>query len=78
MRRFLMAVAFAGFAMPALAFHCPADIAKIDAALPTAQISEEQRAEVIKLRDEGEALHAEGKHQESVDKLAEAMKILGV
>ncbi|HET7714673.1 MAG TPA: hypothetical protein VFK86_03520 [Bauldia sp.] len=78
MRRILFAAAFAAFAMPALAFQCPADIAKINAALETAQITEEQRAEVIALRDEGEALHDEGKHQESVDKLAEAMAILGI
>ena len=78
MRRLLIAAAFAAFAMPALAFHCPADIAKIDAALPTAQITEDQRAKVIVLRDEGQVLHDAGDHDASVKKLAEAMAILGI
>ena len=34
--------------------------------------------EVKKYRSEGEALHKAGKHQESVDTLAKAMKILNV
>ncbi|WP_310451281.1 hypothetical protein [Sulfuritalea sp.] len=69
-------VAFSG---TALAFHCPADMKKIDAALdkkPT--LSTEQMGEVKKLRTDGEALHKAGKHQESVDTLAKAMKILGI
>ena len=63
----------------ALAFHCPADMKKIDEALaknPTLTV--EQMAEVKNLRAEGEALHKAGKHQESVDTLNKAMKILGV
>ena len=35
-------------------------------------------SEVKKLRTDGEALHKAGKHQESVDTLAKAMKILGI
>jgi hypothetical protein len=61
-----------------LAFHCPADMKKIDAALPSAQLSADQLAEVKRLRAEGEALHQQGRHQESVDTLARAMKILGI
>jgi len=38
----------------------------------------EQMAEVKKYRAEGEALHKAGKHQESVDTLAKAMKILNI
>jgi hypothetical protein len=63
----------------AFAFHCPADMKKIDEALaknPT--LTKEQMAEVTKYRSEGEALHKAGKHQESVDTLAKAMKILDV
>ena len=61
----------------AFAFHCPADMKKIDEALATKpKISEAQLAEVKKYRTEGEALHKAGKHQESVDTLAKAMKIL--
>ena len=62
----------------AMAFHCPVDMKKIDDALPSAKLSAGQMAEVKKLRAEGERLHKEGKHQESVDTLAKAMKILGI
>jgi len=52
---------------------------KIDEALAkNPQLSAEQMADVKKLRAEGEALHKAGKHQESVDTLAKAMKMLGV
>lgn len=79
MKRFMTLVAMVIFSGAALAFHCPADMKKIDAALdkkPT--LSAEQMAEVKKLRADGEAFHKAGKHQESVDTLAKAMKILGV
>jgi hypothetical protein len=63
----------------ALAFHCPADIKKIDDAMAkNPKLTAEQAGEVKKYRDEGEALHKAGKHQESVDTLAKAMKILDV
>lgn len=63
----------------AFAFHCPADMKKIDEALAkNPPISAEQLAEVRKLRADGEALHKAGKHQESVDTLAKAMKVLGI
>lgn len=63
----------------AFAFHCPADMKKIDDALAkNPQLSTEQMADVKKLRAEGEALHKAGKHQESIDTLAKAMKILGI
>ena len=63
----------------ALAFHCPADMAKIDAALATnPKLTDAQMAEVKKQRADGEALHKAGKHQESVDTLAKAMKILNI
>jgi hypothetical protein len=62
----------------AFAFHCPMDMKKIDEALKTTKVSGAQLEEVKKLRAEGEKLHAAGKHQESVDTLAKAMKILGI
>jgi hypothetical protein len=63
----------------AFAFHCPADMAKIDAALAkNPKLSDAQMAEVKKQRADGEALHKAGKHQESVDTLAKAMKTLSV
>jgi hypothetical protein len=63
----------------AFAFHCPADMKKIDAAMAKSpKLSAAQMSEVKKYRAEGEALHKAGKHQESVDTLAKAMKILDV
>ena len=63
----------------ALAFHCPADMKKIDEALAkNPQLSAAQMSDVKKLRADGEALHKAGKHQESVDTLAKAMKILQI
>jgi hypothetical protein len=63
----------------ALAFHCPADMKKIDEALArNPQLTAQQMADVKKYRAEGEALHKAGKHQESVDTLAKAMKILNI
>jgi hypothetical protein len=74
-------VAAALFAMSsaAFAFHCPADMKKIDEALAAKpKLSEAQMAEVKKYRAEGESLHKAGKHQESIDTLAKAMKILNI
>ena len=62
-----------------LAFHCPSDMKKIDDALaknPTLTAS--QMDDVKKYRAEGETLHKAGKHQESVDTLAKAEKILNI
>ena len=79
MKRTFAALAMMLFAGSALAFHCPADMKKIDAALATnPQLSAAQSSEVKKLRAEGEQLHKAGKHQESVDTLAKAMKILKI
>jgi hypothetical protein len=75
----LIAAAALAFAGAAFAMHCPADMAKIDAALAkNPSLSAAEMAEVKKLRAEGEALHKAGKHQDSVDTLAKAMKILKI
>lgn len=63
----------------AWAFHCPADMAKIDEALAkNPELSAEQMEQVQQWRAEGEELHAAGKHQESVDTLTKAMEVLGI
>ncbi|MBK6803429.1 MAG: hypothetical protein IPG84_00475 [Betaproteobacteria bacterium] len=78
LRDLIAAAAFAA-AGGAFAFHCPADMAKIDAALAkNPKLTDAQAAEVKKYRADGESLHKAGKHQESVDTLAKAMKILDV
>ena len=78
-RNIVVAVSLALASGAALAFHCPADMKKIDAAMAKSpKLSEAQAAEVKKYRAEGEALHKAGKHQDSVDTLAKAMKILDI
>ena len=75
----LLAAAALFASSAAFAFHCPADMKKIDEALAKSpKLSSEQMAEVKKLRADGEVSHKAGKHQESVDTLAKAMKLLGV
>ena len=63
---------------PAMAFQCPSDIAKIDQAMQTASLSREQMDQAMQLRDKGERLHSEGKHQEAVDTLAQAKQMHGI
>ena len=65
-------------ATPALAAQCPANMRQIDAALQTAQVSAADKAKAMELRQEGERLHAAGQHQQSMDKLTEAKKILKI
>lgn len=75
--RMLAAVAAFAASGAAFGFHCPQDMAKIDAALAkNPKLTAAQLAEVKKYRADGEALHKAGKHQESVDTLAKALKIL--
>jgi hypothetical protein len=73
---------FAGLlfaASAAFAMHCPKDMKAIDDALAkNPKLSEKEMADVKKYRADGEKLHKDGKHQESVDTLAKAMKILKI
>ena len=63
----------------AFAFHCPKEMKAIDAALAkNPQLSEQQMADVKKYRAEGESLHKAKKHQEALDTLDKAKKILGI
>lgn len=79
MRKFLVLLGTLVVSSSALAFHCPADMKKIDAALAAnPKLTAEQMSEVKKLRAEGETLHKAGKHQESVDALGKAMKMLAI
>ena len=79
MKRLAAAIATMLFAGTSLAFHCPADMKKIDEALgKNPKLTEAQMKEVKRYRADGEALHKAGKHQESVDTLAKAMKILAI
>jgi hypothetical protein len=70
---------------PAFGFHCPRDMKKIDDTLATkhhwmrsTSVSGSQLARIKALRADGERLHQSGKHEEAVEALAGAMKILGI
>jgi len=79
MHRVIVAATLALSSAFAYAFHCPADMKKIDAAMAkNPKLTPAQLAEVKKYRAEGETLHKAGKHQESVDTLAKAMNILDI
>ena len=77
--RLLLAAAALAWSAGALANHCPLDMQAIDDALAKKpQLSAAQMADVKKYRAEGEALHKAGKHQQAVEELGKAMKILGI
>lgn len=78
MKRTALFVALAFASSTALAFSCPKDMKTIDDAIPKAELSAAQMDEVKKLRAEGEKLHKEAKHKESVETLGKAKKILGM
>jgi len=78
-KAWLFGIGLALVAGGASAMHCPQDMKQIDAALAAnPKLSAEQMSQVKKLRAEGEQLHKAGKHQESVDTLGRAKKILGI
>ena len=63
---------------PAFARRCPMEIAAIDKALQTAQLSAADRQRVMELRNQGDAAHKAGNHPESERALDEAKKILKI
>ncbi len=63
---------------PALARRCPMEIAAIDRALPTAQLSAAERQRVMELRNQGDAAHKAGNHPESERLLDEAKRMLKI
>ncbi|MCB1960033.1 MAG: hypothetical protein KDE68_05855 [Rhodocyclaceae bacterium] len=75
----VLATALFAASSAAWAYHCPADMKKIDEAMAKhPSLSPEQAAQIASWRAEGETLHKAGKHQESVDTLAKALKALGI
>jgi hypothetical protein len=74
----LIALALLLGTFTAEARRCPQEISKINAALPNAKISAAQKAEVEKLRDEGQKLHAAGNHPASEAALDKAKAILKI
>ena len=78
LRSIIVAMALALASGAAFANSCPKEMKAIDAALPTAKLSDAQMAEVKKLRAEGEQLHKDGKHSESMAALGKAKKMMGM
>ncbi len=60
------------------AYSCSADMKRIDMALDSSKISEEQLAVVEYLREAGEAFHKNGDHEASVIVLKTARELLGI
>ena len=67
-----------GLSGPAMAANCPNDMAAIDKAMQTAQLSDADKAKVQELRKQGEDQHNAGQHDESVKTLGEAKKMMGM
>lgn len=65
-------------AAPAFARRCPMDMAAIDKAMQTAQLSAADRQRVMSLRQRGEEAHKAGNHPESERLLDEAKTILKI
>jgi hypothetical protein len=62
----------------AFAHGCPGEMKAIDAKLPSVKLSDADATKVKQLRADGEKLHKEGKHTESMNTLGQAKKILGL
>ena len=77
-RNIIVAVSLALASSVAFANSCPKEMKAIDAALPSAKLSEAQMTEVKKLRADGESLHKAGKHSESMEALGKAKKMLKI
>ena len=79
MLRLTLTAALFMAAAPAFAFHCPADMEQIDAALAGGTtVSAEDLEQISTWRAEGEELHKAGDHQAAVDTLGKAKALLGL
>jgi hypothetical protein len=75
---FLAATLVAVLSGPAFAGECPTHVQKIDEVLASADLRQEQKDEIQRLRDLGQRLHSEGRHQEAMETLAQAEELLGI
>jgi hypothetical protein len=66
------------FVGPAFALHCPQDMAAIDKAMQTAQLSASDRQKIMELRRQGEELHMAGNHPGFERLLDQAKKMLKI
>jgi hypothetical protein len=73
----LFAAAFVALlAPPALAYQCEAFIELLDQKIAEQELSQEQKAELRRLRDEGQRLHEQGQHEASMEVLERAEMML--
>lgn len=61
---------------PVAASHCPSLAKKIDDQLASVDLDSETRERIQTLRDKGMELHQQGKHEESVELLDQALEEL--
>ncbi|WP_323751449.1 hypothetical protein [Marinobacter sp.] len=74
MMRYLAVLLFTVFfASSVFASHCPTLVHKIDEQLKTVQLDSATETRIKELRDQGETLHKQGKHGESVKVLNKAI-----
>lgn len=79
MKKFILSASLCLFAAGAWAHGCPGEMKAIDAKLATSpKLSAADMAKVKKLRADGEQLHKDGKHGDSMKALGEAKKMLGI
>lgn len=79
MRLALLAIALlAATALPAFANQCEDDVKKIETAMASSQISEDERAQLEDMKKQAAELCAAGNTQESLDVSAEAKAMLNI
>lgn len=63
------------FLLPSMAMagQCPALVKKVNEQLTKSNLSAEKKAEIVKLKDQGETLHKSGDHANSEKALNEAL-----
>lgn len=76
MRYFVILLFTVFFAGSALGNQCPSLVSQIDEQLQSAQLDNETEARIKNLRDQGESLHNQGKHAQSVEVLKKAINEL--
>ena len=75
---FIAAAMLVGLAAPAFAGECPSLIQKAEEAMKAATLDEAAKNKVMEHIALGKTQHDEGKHDESVATLKDALQLLGV
>ncbi|HPU52932.1 MAG: hypothetical protein H6930_04435 [Rhodoferax sp.] len=79
MKKIVLLLCLAVMAFSAQAHNCPNEMKAIDAKLASGPtLAAADMGKVKSLRADGEKLHKEGKHTESMKALGDAKKLLGI